>query len=186
MSCGVTFGRPSTDLTTSSSAPSARTSWKRSSVKQSAITIRHRYPFARQTSASAGPVLPPVYSTTVSPECSRPSRSAPSIIATAIRSFIEPDGFRYSSFTHSSAPFAGAHRVRRTSGVFPMAARIEWRMASIMHEEPSTVVLVEGASDRAAVLALADRRGHDLRAEGVEIVAIGGAHALRRVVTSLD
>jgi hypothetical protein len=59
-------------------------------------------------------------------------------------------------------------------------------MASIMHEEPSTVVLVEGESDRAAVLALADRRGHDLRAEGVEIVAIGGAHALRRVVTSLD
>jgi hypothetical protein len=42
MSCGVTFGGPSTDGITSSSAPSARISCMRSSVKQSAITISAR------------------------------------------------------------------------------------------------------------------------------------------------
>ena len=94
-------------------------------MKQSAITISARYPFARQTSASAGPVLPPVYSTTVSPAEIKPSRSAPSIIARAIRSFIDPVGLRYSSFSHSSAPFDGAQRRTRTRGVFPIASRID-------------------------------------------------------------
>jgi predicted ATP-dependent endonuclease of OLD family len=51
---------------------------------------------------------------------------------------------------------------------------------------PSTVVFVEGASDRAALLRLAERRGRDLGAEGVDVVAIGGAHALRRFLTSFD
>jgi len=37
------------------------------------------------------------------------------------------------------------------------------------------LVLVEGDSDRAALLALARRRGRDLQAEGVEIVDLGGA-----------
>jgi len=66
-----------------------------------------------------------VYSTTVSLCVSAPSRSAPSIIASAIRSFIEPVGLRYSSFNHSSAPLTGAHRVNRTSGVSPIVSRIE-------------------------------------------------------------
>jgi hypothetical protein len=57
---------------------------------------------------------------------------------------------------------------------------------SRMHEQPSTVVFVEGASDRVALLRLAERRGRDLAAEGVDVVAIGGAHALRRSVESLD
>ena len=39
----------------------------------------------------------------------------------------------------------------------------------------STVVLVEGDSDRLALGALAERRGRDLGAEGVSIVAMGGA-----------
>jgi predicted ATP-dependent endonuclease of OLD family len=39
------------------------------------------------------------------------------------------------------------------------------------------VVLVEGLSDRHAVEALARRRGRDLVAEGVEVVAPGGADA---------
>ncbi len=43
---------------------------------------------------------------------------------------------------------------------------------------PDTVVLVEGLSDRAALEALAARRGRDLGAEGVEIVAMGGASAI--------
>src|SRR3954470_17069016 len=51
------------------------------------------------------------------------SRSAPSTIESASRSFIEPVGFRYSSFTQSSAPFAGASAFRRTSGVFPIVER---------------------------------------------------------------
>jgi hypothetical protein len=45
-------------------------------------------------------------------------------MASAIRSFIEPVGFRYSSFTHSSAPFSGASARRRTSGVLPIAERM--------------------------------------------------------------
>src|SRR5690348_9905875 len=42
------------------------------------------------------------------------------------------------------------------------------------------VVLVEGISDRAAVEALAERRGRDLAAEGVSVVPIGGAQAIGR------
>lgn len=38
-----------------------------------------------------------------------------------------------------------------------------------------TVVLVEGASDKAAIEALAERRGRDLAAEGISLVAMGGA-----------
>jgi hypothetical protein len=38
-----------------------------------------------------------------------------------------------------------------------------------------TVVLVEGESDRAAIEALARRRGRALRSEGVRIVPMGGA-----------
>ncbi len=37
------------------------------------------------------------------------------------------------------------------------------------------VVLVEGASDRVALQALAERRGRSLEAEGVSVVAMGGA-----------
>jgi hypothetical protein len=43
-------------------------------------------------------------------------------------------------------------------------------------------VLVEGESDRVAVEALAERRGRNLVAERVAIVAIGGAHALERAL----
>jgi hypothetical protein len=44
------------------------------------------------------------------------------------------------------------------------------------------VVLVEGASDRRAVEALADRRGRDLDAEGTVVVSIGGAQAVGRAL----
>jgi len=40
---------------------------------------------------------------------------------------------------------------------------------------PRVVVLVEGTSDREVLLALAELRGRDLDAEGVEIVPMGGA-----------
>jgi hypothetical protein len=48
-----------------------------------------------------------------------------------------------------------------------------------------TAVLVEGVSDQAAVEALAARLGHDLAAERVVVVPIGGAHAVARVARSL-
>jgi hypothetical protein len=41
-----------------------------------------------------------------------------------------------------------------------------------------SVILVEGVSDHAAVTTLAARRGRDLEAEGVSVVAIGGAQAI--------
>jgi hypothetical protein len=44
------------------------------------------------------------------------------------------------------------------------------------------VVLVEGASDRAAVRTLARLRERDLDDEGVEVVAIGGAQAIGRAI----
>lgn len=40
--------------------------------------------------------------------------------------------------------------------------------------EPSAFVLVEGESDRQAVMALAERRGRSLDDEGVVVVAMGG------------
>jgi hypothetical protein len=48
------------------------------------------------------------------------------------------------------------------------------------------VVIVEGDSDRVALETLARRRGRDLAAEGIQVVAIGGAHAIRRFVQTLD
>jgi hypothetical protein len=48
------------------------------------------------------------------------------------------------------------------------------------------VVLVEGESDRIAIETLAARRGRDLAAEGVVVVAVGGAHALERALQMLE
>lgn len=50
----------------------------------------------------------------------------------------------------------------------------------------SAVLLVEGASDKVAIETLARRRGRDLAAEGVDVVAIGGAQAVRRVLAGLE
>jgi hypothetical protein len=49
----------------------------------------------------------------------------------------------------------------------------------------TAVLLVEGASDKAAIETLARRRGRDLAAEGADVVAIGGAQAVGRVLASL-
>jgi len=51
-----------------------------------------------------------------------------------------------------------------------------------MAEKSHPVVLVEGESDRVALETLARRHGRDLAAEGIEVVAIGGAQAIRRFV----
>lgn len=50
----------------------------------------------------------------------------------------------------------------------------------------NTVLLVEGISDRIAVETLAERRGRDLAAEGVSVVAIGGAQSLGRFLAQVD
>lgn len=47
-------------------------------------------------------------------------------------------------------------------------------------------MLVEGTSDVIAVEALAARLGRDLAREGVEVRAIGGAQAIRRVLASVS
>jgi len=49
-------------------------------------------------------------------------------------------------------------------------------------DDVHAVVLVEGLSDRVAVEALALRHGRDLAAEGVSVVPIGGAQAIRRAL----
>jgi dihydroxyacetone kinase len=48
------------------------------------------------------------------------------------------------------------------------------------------VVLVEGITDRIALEAVARRLGRDLVTEGVEIVPIGGAQAIRRAAAQYD
>jgi hypothetical protein len=45
-------------------------------------------------------------------------------------------------------------------------------------EGARAIILVEGTSDRAALEALAERRGHDLAASGVVIAAMGGATSI--------
>ena len=64
-------------------------------------------------------MLPDVGSTIVPPGLSRPSRSAASIIASPMRSFTEPPGFRYSSFARSSPGTSRASRSSRTIGRVP-------------------------------------------------------------------
>ena len=51
---------------------------------------------------------------------------------------------------------------------------------------PKAIVLVEGPSDRIAIETLAARRGRDLAAEGVTVVAIGGAQAIERTLRGLS
>jgi hypothetical protein len=57
--------------------------------------------------------------------------------------------------------------------------------SSVVSAGTESIVVVEGASDRAALVRLAERRGRDLAREGVAVIPIGGAHALPRFLTSL-
>jgi hypothetical protein len=51
--------------------------------------------------------------------------------------------------------------------------------------EPRVIVLVEGPTDQAALRTLARRHGRDLDAEGIQIVAIGGAMNIRKALAFL-
>src|SRR5512136_1513811 len=68
------------------------------------------------------PVLPDVGSTIVPPGFSRPSRSAASTIASAMRSLIEPPGLARSDLIHTSA--SPNRRLIRIAGVLPMVSRM--------------------------------------------------------------
>jgi hypothetical protein len=56
---------------------------------------------------------------------------------------------------------------------------------SAMTSMSPVVIAVEGVSDRIVLELLARRRGRDLASEGIEIVPIGGAHAILRFVAEL-
>ena len=84
---GISSGvMPAGLCSSSTSAPNARMVRIFSAANASDDTIRSGYPLTAHTNASDEPVLPPVYSTTSWPGLSRPSASAPSIIASAMRS----------------------------------------------------------------------------------------------------
>src|SRR6185295_5880301 len=57
--------------------------------------------------------------------------------------------------------------------------------STVVSAGTESIVVVEGASDRAALVRLAQRRGRNLAREGVAVIPIGGAHALPRFLTSL-
>src|SRR5712691_1134945 len=48
-----------------------------------------------------------------------------------------------------------------------------------------TIVLVEGVTDELALTLAAQRSGRDLKAEGVSVVPINGAHAISRFLRQL-
>src|SRR5262245_17742506 len=59
------------------------------------------------------------------PRLRRPLRSAPSIIASAMRSLYDPVGLKYSSLTTTSAHPGETRRRSRTTGVRPIVSRTE-------------------------------------------------------------
>ncbi len=66
----------------------------------------------------------------------------------------------------------------RGTGDGPLAAAVERALGAAA--DARAAVLVEGPSDRVAIETLARRRGRDLAAEGVVVVAIGGATNIGR------
>ena len=58
------------------------------------------------------------------------------------------------------------------------------RMPAAVAAHAHTVVLVEGLSDKLAVRALAERRGRDLDADGVAVLAMGGSTNIRRFLVT--
>lgn len=93
------------------------------------------------------------------------------------------------SVTEPSADRATPDEVRvERMRSFELAAH---RWASAQSAIPSSdgiaraAVLVEGASDRAALLTLAEGEGRDLAGDGVAVLAMGGAMSIRRYVAVL-
>src|SRR5262245_9716924 len=104
-------------------APNARSTARRSGLIDSGIVRMTSYPFTAATNASAMPVLPLVGSTIVeTPGSISPSRSATSIIARPIRSFTLFAGFRLSSFATMRGFTPATMRLSCTSGVRPTSS----------------------------------------------------------------
>src|SRR3990172_2227344 len=113
---------PSTAGVRTSSAPNRCSRARRSTLMSSGMVRINRYPLTAATIARPIPVLPEVGSTTVSPGFSRPSRSASSIMARAMRSLTLPPGFTDSSFPRTMAHPDLTSRRSGTSGVSPMSS----------------------------------------------------------------
>ena len=107
-----------------------------SSANASDVTMKRGWPVTAHTKASELPVLPPVYSTTGWPGVRRPARSAPSIMARAMRSLYDPVGLAASSFTQTSAMPGSTRWTRRTTGVFPMAPNMPALMSGRPYLRP--------------------------------------------------
>ncbi len=75
--------------------------------------------------ASPTPVLPLVGSTMVPPGRSSPEASASSIISSAIRSFTDPPGLKYSTLASTSGAASPVTRDSRTNGVSPTRSMID-------------------------------------------------------------
>ncbi len=100
-----------------------RMSFRRSTLKLSAMTTTRGWPFAAHTMASPMPVLPLVASTTVWPGFSSPVFSAASMMPSASRSLMDPSGLRASSFTQRFT-CGGARWLSLTTGVRPTVSRM--------------------------------------------------------------
>jgi hypothetical protein len=79
----------------------------------------------------------------------------------------DPNGWRRSSL-------AGARELSRAASSGSLFLR-SLEFAKAAAEKSRAIALVEGASDQLAVTALAKRLGKDLEAEGIVVVAMGGA-----------
>ena len=110
-------------------------------------------------------MLPPVYSTTVSPGFSRPSASAREITACAIRSFRLPVGFSHSSFTKISAQPGGTTLRSRTIEVLPTASRMSIRSRPKYAADPDPRFVRFGAFFRHDRIAAAMTSEKKTRAE---------------------
>src|SRR6187549_3622536 len=75
--------------------------------------------------ASPTPVFPLVGSTIVPPGRSSPDRSAASIIRSAIRSFTDPPGLKYSTLASTSGARPAVTADSFTSGVPPISSTID-------------------------------------------------------------
>jgi hypothetical protein len=107
-----------------SSAPNAFRSFRRSMLMLSGMVRMQRYPLKAAMNASPMPVLPLVGSTMTPPGFKSPRFSPSSIMARAIRSFTLESGLRDSSFTTTSAFMPAVSLFKRTSGVLPMSSRM--------------------------------------------------------------
>src|SRR5688500_18518236 len=115
--------RPPSLGTSVTVAPKACIVRRFSSLNASEKTTWSLYSRAAHTKAREIPVVPAVYSTTVSPGRRRPLAAAAWTAARAMRSFMLPVGLAHSSLTRTRADPGGTTRRSDTKGVLPMPPR---------------------------------------------------------------